>query len=157
MSSSPSSQFFFPRFFLSGRNRFVASISCTLPRGTGLIRVTQSPSSVPPSYDARYGGAPIMNPHGHPVTNGASAPGPRVKVFDFFSGCGGASRGFQDAGMDIVFGLDWDGDAERTFKLNFPAATFEAGDIRLVKVRGPPLRSLRSLRRVPECAIFNAH
>ena len=67
--------------------------------------------------------------------NGNGTPSPRVKVFDFFSGCGGASRGFQDAGMDIVFGLDWDGDAERTFKLNFPATTFEAGDIRLVKER----------------------
>ena len=29
-----------------------------------------------------------------------AAPGQRVKVFDFFAGCGGASRGFQDAGMD---------------------------------------------------------
>ena len=74
-----------------------------------------------------------MNPHSDLGANGNGTPSPRVKVFDFFSGCGGASRGFQDAGMDVVFALDWDGDAERTFKLNFPAATFEAGDIRLVK------------------------
>ena len=62
------------------------------------------------------------------------APGPdmRVKVFDFFSGCGGASRGFQEAGMDIVFALDWDADAGRTFQRNFPEATFEAKDIREV-------------------------
>ena len=76
-----------------------------------------------------------MNPHSNPGTNGNGTPNPGVKVFDFFSGCGGASRGFHDAGMDVVFALDWDGDAERTFKLNFPAATFEAGDIRLVKER----------------------
>ena len=76
-----------------------------------------------------------MYPHSDPGTNGNGAPGPRVRVFDFFSGCGGASRGFQDAGMDVVFGLDWDGDAERTFRLNFPEATFEAGDIRLVEER----------------------
>ena len=58
----------------------------------------------------------------------------RVKVFDFFSGCGGASRGFEDAGMEIVFGLDWDADARRTFKKNFPAAHVEPGDIRETSV-----------------------
>lgn len=73
-----------------------------------------------------------MNPLGDPNTNGAAAPSRRVKVFDFFSGCGGASRGFQDAGMDIVFGLDCDADAARTFRRNFPTAVFECGDIRHV-------------------------
>lgn len=43
-----------------------------------------------------------------------------IKVFDFFSGCGGASRGFQNAGMEIVFALDNDPDAASTFKANFP-------------------------------------
>ena len=71
-----------------------------------------------------------MNPQSDHETNGESAPGPRVKVFDFFSGCGGASRGFQDAGMDVVFALDSDSDARQTFELNFPAATFEPTDIR---------------------------
>ena len=52
-----------------------------------------------------------------------------IKVFDFFSGCGGASRGFQDAGMDIVFALDNDTDAHRTFKANFPLVQFEYTDI----------------------------
>lgn len=56
-----------------------------------------------------------------------------VKVFDFFSGCGGASQGFQDAGMKIAFGLDWDADAKCSFQLNFPAATFMAKDIRHVE------------------------
>ena len=56
-----------------------------------------------------------------------------VKVFDFFSGCGGASQGFQDAGMEIAFGLDWDADAKCSFQLNFPAATFMAKDIRHVE------------------------
>ena len=71
-----------------------------------------------------------MNPQSDHEANGESAPGPRVKVFDFFSGCGGASRGFQDAGMDVVFALDSDSDAKQTFELNFPAATFEPADIR---------------------------
>ena len=71
-----------------------------------------------------------MNPQSDDRTSAKSAPGPRVKVFDFFSGCGGASRGFQDAGMDVVFALDFDSDARKTFELNFPAATFEPTDIR---------------------------
>ncbi len=71
-----------------------------------------------------------MNPQSDHGTNGTAAPGQRVKVFDFFSGCGGASRGFEDAGMDVVFALDWDADASRTFKRNFPKAVFEPGDIR---------------------------
>ena len=53
-----------------------------------------------------------------------------VKVFDFFSGCGGASRGFRDAGMEIVFALDNDSDAQRTFQINFPSVPFEPTDIR---------------------------
>ena len=58
-----------------------------------------------------------------------------VKVFDFFSGCGGASCGFRNAGMDIVFALDCDDDAKRTFETNFPDARFEHADIRDMSVR----------------------
>lgn len=43
-----------------------------------------------------------------------------IKVFDFFSGCGGASKGFQNVGMDVVFALDNDSHAAETFKENFP-------------------------------------
>ena len=67
------------------------------------------------------------------TTNAEADPNPRVKVFDFFSGCGGASRGFQEAGMDVVFALDQDEDAKQTYKQNFPSAIFEVGDIRKVK------------------------
>ena len=52
-----------------------------------------------------------------------------IKVYDFFSGCGGASRGFLDAGMDIVFALDNDPDSQRTFRKNFPSVKFEPTDI----------------------------
>ncbi|MDL2284977.1 DNA cytosine methyltransferase [Oxalobacter sp. OttesenSCG-928-P03] len=55
-----------------------------------------------------------------------------IKVFDFFSGCGGTSCGFRQAGLDIVFGLDFDADSANTFRKNFPRATFECGDIRLM-------------------------
>ena len=54
----------------------------------------------------------------------------RVKVFDFFSGCGGASCGFRDAGMDVVFALDFDPYSKRTYELNFPSTHFELKNIR---------------------------
>lgn len=52
-----------------------------------------------------------------------------IKVFDFFSGCGGTSSGFRSAGMEIVFGLDIDRDSAASFRLNFPSAEFYVGDI----------------------------
>ena len=99
--------------------------------------MTQFPTSVPflmwlgpdPSAPVTR---PPMNPDSDFGANREAAADLTVKVFDFFSGCGGASRGFQEAGMDVVFGLDWDADAERSFKRNFPSTTFVAEDIREV-------------------------
>jgi DNA (cytosine-5)-methyltransferase 1 len=71
-----------------------------------------------------------------------------VKVFDFFSGCGGTSCGFQQSGMEIVMGLDVDKDSADSFRKNFPYANFILGDIReidtevlrpLIGDRGDPL------------------
>lgn len=47
-----------------------------------------------------------------------------IKVFDFFSGCGGASEGLQQAGMEIVLGLDMDADSAKSYQANFPEAFF---------------------------------
>ncbi|EKN3570332.1 DNA cytosine methyltransferase [Yersinia enterocolitica] len=58
----------------------------------------------------------------------------KIKVFDFFSGCGGTSQGFTQAGMDVVFGLDFDRDAGESFKLNFPKAKFYTSDIRTLNI-----------------------
>lgn len=52
-----------------------------------------------------------------------------VRVFDFFCGLGGVSKGLQSSGMEIAFGLDNDSDAERTFRANFPEAEFLNADI----------------------------
>lgn len=52
-----------------------------------------------------------------------------IKVFDFFSGCGGTSQGFKQAGMEIMFALDNDSDSENTFRTNFPEVHFENADI----------------------------
>ena len=43
---------------------------------------------------------------------------PKYTVVDLFSGCGGLSRGFQDAGFDVILGVDYDDDSLRTFKAN---------------------------------------
>ena len=46
-----------------------------------------------------------------------------IHVFDFFSGCGGTCKGFQDAGMVIVGAIDNDTYSQMTFRHNF-ADTF---------------------------------
>ena len=74
-----------------------------------------------------------------------------VKVFDFFSGCGGASCGFRDAGMDIVFALDWDQDSQLTFQTNFPSVHFELADIR--ETSPSYIRSLVDAQR-PDPVLF---
>lgn len=57
-----------------------------------------------------------------------------IKVFDFFSGCGGTSRGFTQAGLESVFALDFDNDAVETFRANFPETVVEQRDIRELHV-----------------------
>lgn len=53
----------------------------------------------------------------------------KIRVFDFFSGCGGTSAGLQAAGMDVVLGVDIDPDAGATFRWNFPRAHFLQADL----------------------------
>ncbi len=42
----------------------------------------------------------------------------KLKIVDLFSGCGGFSYGFQEAGFDVVAGIDFDKNALLTFELN---------------------------------------
>lgn len=58
-----------------------------------------------------------------------------IKVFDFFSGCGGTSRGFQNAGLGIAFGLDNDKDSIASFATNFPRAKVFDDDIRKLNAK----------------------
>lgn len=53
-----------------------------------------------------------------------------INVYDFFSGCGGTSQGFSNAGLNPVFALDFDCDASATYKLNFSNTHVENRDIR---------------------------
>lgn len=68
-----------------------------------------------------------------------------VEVFDFFSGCGGTSLGFQNSGFDIIGGLDLDKDSAETFKINFPKSIFIKEDIR--KVNPEDLSNILSKNR----------
>jgi DNA (cytosine-5)-methyltransferase 1 len=47
-----------------------------------------------------------------------------IKVFDFFVGCGGATKGFEDANLESVFAIDNNIHASKTFSLNFPETKF---------------------------------
>jgi len=81
-----------------------------------------------------------------------------VRVVDLFSGAGGFSEGFRQAGFRIAVGSDIDPDACATYRLNFPEAHTVWGDIREPRVRdellsaasgaevvvgGPPLKRSR--------------
>ncbi|HEY4896751.1 MAG TPA: DNA cytosine methyltransferase, partial [Solirubrobacteraceae bacterium] len=55
-----------------------------------------------------------------------------IRVADFYSGCGGTSAGLRAAGMDIVFGLDFEPEASATYRRNFPEASFIERDILVV-------------------------
>lgn len=58
-----------------------------------------------------------------------------LRVFDFFSGCGGTSLGFQNFGFEIIGALDFDKDCALTFQNNFPNAYFIEDDICSVKTK----------------------
>jgi len=45
-----------------------------------------------------------------------------MNVIDLFSGCGGLSKGFLDAGCDVLLGVDIDQAALNTFEKNHPGA-----------------------------------
>ena len=45
---------------------------------------------------------------------------PFIRVYDFFSGCGGTSVGFRQSGIRHALAVDSCPDAIRTFQKNFP-------------------------------------
>ena len=52
-----------------------------------------------------------------------------MNVIDLFCGCGGFSKGFEQAGFNIRLGIDIWQDAVTTYKANFPHAATIIGDI----------------------------
>jgi DNA (cytosine-5)-methyltransferase 1 len=57
-----------------------------------------------------------------------------MNVIDLFCGCGGFSKGFSDAGFNVVYGIDNWKDATVTYKHNFPSAIVCNEDI--TKING---------------------
>ena len=85
----------------------------------------------------------------------------KYKVLDLFCGCGGISEGFRLAGYNIIGGIDFNEDATKTFKHNFPKAKVLNTDICTVSnddalkafggvdviVGGPPCQGFSSANR----------
>ena len=72
-----------------------------------------------------------------------------MALWDFFSGCGGTSAGFRDAGIKVALGLDNDAEAARTYRRNFPTAAFVERDIRSVTATSLDRHFLRRRPTVP--------
>lgn len=56
----------------------------------------------------------------------------QYNVIDLFCGCGGFSKGFEEAGFNVRFGIDLWNDATITYKKNFPNAVVLNEDIQKV-------------------------
>lgn len=83
------------------------------------------------------------------------------RVLDLFCGCGGISEGFSLAGYEIIGGIDFNEDATKTFKHNFPSAEVLNIDISSISnedikktfknvkviVGGPPCQGFSSANR----------
>jgi DNA (cytosine-5)-methyltransferase 1 len=57
-----------------------------------------------------------------------------LNVIDFFSGCGGASKGLELAGFNVSLGIDFEPNAAATYMANFPNAEFILDDVRNITV-----------------------
>jgi len=75
-----------------------------------------------------------------------------VSVIDFFSGCGGTSVGFQEAGLSIAGAIDHDMDSADSFQENFPYATVLNRDIRTVSIDEVESISPAGVRLFSGCA-----
>ena len=53
----------------------------------------------------------------------------RPKAISLFSGAGGCSLGFKQAGYEIIYANDYDPNAIETYKENFPNTRTECKDI----------------------------
>ena len=63
---------------------------------------------------------------------GGTIPNDKPIVVELFSGCGGTSLGFEEAGYEIVLGCDIHTPSIQTFKTNHPNSSTITGDIKKV-------------------------
>ncbi len=81
-----------------------------------------------------------------------------LRVVDLFSGAGGLSEGFRQAGCRVLAGSDVDPDACATYALNFPEAVTVPGDIRDSGVRRKLVAASQDVDIVvggPPCQAFS--
>ncbi len=68
---------------------------------------------------------------------------PPIRVYDFFSGCGGTSVGFRQAGIEHALAIDSCPDSIVTFQKNFPGISviiepLEAADTAIESASASP-------------------
>lgn len=81
-----------------------------------------------------------------------------MTVVDLFSGAGGLSEGFRQAGFSVLAGSDSDPDALATYAANFPDAEVINGDIREPEVKSRILAVARTATVLvggPPCQAFS--
>lgn len=79
-------------------------------------------------------------------------------VVDLFSGAGGLSEGFRQAGFTVLAGSDNDPDALATYAANFPEARTILGDIRKPEIKEQILEAAREATVLvggPPCQAFS--
>ncbi|CAM5775518.1 hypothetical protein LMIY3S_05064 [Labrys miyagiensis] len=104
---------------------------------------------------SRSSGGGIAVGRRKPEAMGAASP---LTVVDLFSGAGGLSEGFRQAGFNVIAGSDNDPDALATFSTNFPEARAILGDIRLESVKERILEVSRQATVLvggPPCQAFS--
>ena len=82
----------------------------------------------------------------------------RFTVVDLFSGAGGLSEGFRQAGFTVIAGSDNDPDAMATYARNFPEAQAITGDIRNPAIKEQILEAARQATVLvggPPCQAFS--
>lgn len=87
-----------------------------------------------------------------------SGPPSQFGVVDLFSGAGGLSEGFRQAGFNVLAGSDNDPDALASFSANFPEARAIHGDIRQDAVKEQILDAARKATVLvggPPCQAFS--
>jgi len=84
-----------------------------------------------------------------------------MKVLDLFCGCGGLSLGFEQAGFEILGGIDNNPHAVSTFQHNFPKSVAIEGDLEKLTIEEiqekiPNIKEVKILIGGPPCQGFSS-
>jgi len=60
---------------------------------------------------------------------------PKIKAVDFFCSGGGMSFGLQQAGIDVIAGIDFDPDCKETYEANIRGAKYILADVEKLKAK----------------------